>query len=114
MDEVDQLVEQWTSARERDEVASQLSQAGVPVAVVRELDEVVRDSHLIQREFLQWVEHDGLGEIPLPHSPIRFHGSQLRELEIFHGVGEDNDAVFGEFLGLSPEEIEERRQLGII
>ncbi len=114
MDEVDQVVEQWTVARERDEVASQLSQAGVPVAVVRDLDEVVRDSHLIHREFLQWVDHDGLGEIPLPHSPIRFHGSRLRELEIFHGVGEDNEAVFGEFLGLSPEEIEERRQLGII
>ena len=114
MDEVDELVQNWTSTRERDQVASQLSEAGVPVAVVRELDEVVRDPHLIHREFLQWIDHDALGEIPLPHSPIRFHGSPLRELEIFHGVGEDNEAIFGEFLGLSPQEVADRREQGII
>ena len=114
MDEVDELVQGWTSTRERHQVASQLSDAGVPVAVVRELDEVVRDSHLINREFLQWIDHDALGESPLPHSPIRFHGSPLRELEIFHGVGEDNESIFGEFLGLTPQEVANRRDQGII
>jgi hypothetical protein len=50
----------------------------------------------------------------LPHSPIRFHGSPLRELEIFHGVGEDNESIFGEFLGLTPQEVANRRDQGII
>ena len=113
MDEVDHLVEQWTKDRRRDEVASRLSEAGVPVAIVRGVDEVVNDSHLIERQFLQWVDHETLGEIPLPHSPVRFHGSQLRELEIFHPVGGDNEAIYTEFLGLTPEEIADRRQRGV-
>ncbi|MFL3021165.1 MAG: CoA transferase [Acidimicrobiales bacterium] len=114
MDEVDHLVEQWTKDRRRDEVASRLSEAGVPVAIVRGVDEVVNDSHLIERQFLQWVDHETLGEIPLPHSPLRFHGSRLRDLEIFHPVGGDNEAIYTEFLGLTPEEIADRRQRGVI
>ena len=95
-------------------MASQLSQAGVPVAIVRDIDEVVNDSHLIERQFLQWVDHETLGKIPLPHSPLRFHGSPLRDLEIFHPVGADNEAIYAEFLGLDPGEVEDRRSRGVI
>ena len=114
MAEVDQLVEQWTASRPRHDVASPLSQAGVPVAIVRDIDEVVNDSHLIERQFLQWVDHETLGKIPLPHSPLRFHGSPLRDLEIFHPVGADNEAIYAEFLGLDPGEVEDRRSRGVI
>ena len=38
----------------------------------------------------------------------------LRELEIFHGVGEDNESIFGEFAGLTPQEVANRRDQGII
>ena len=68
MDEVDELVSSWTSKRTRAEVAAALSSAGVPIAEVRDLPEIVHDDHLNERGFLQWTEHDGLGEIPLPHS----------------------------------------------
>ena len=84
MQDVDDLVKGWTCSRPRSEVAERMSKAGVPIAIVRTVDEVVNDAHLIEREFLQWVTHDTLGDIPLPHSPLRFHGSRLRELEVFH------------------------------
>ncbi|HBV25367.1 MAG TPA: CoA transferase, partial [Acidimicrobiaceae bacterium] len=108
MQDVDDLVKGWTCSRPRSEVAERMSKAGVPIAIVRTVDEVVNDAHLIEREFLQWVTHDTLGDIPLPHSPLRFHGSRLRELEVFHPVGADNEAIYQEFLGLTPDEINER------
>ena len=109
MQDVDDLVKGWTCSRPRSEVAERMSKAGVPIAIVRTVDEVVNDAHLIEREFLQWVTHDTLGDIPLPHSPLRFHGSRLRELEVFHPVGADNEAIYQEFLGLTPDEINERQ-----
>ena len=114
MQDVDDLVKGWTCSRPRSEVAERMSKAGVPIAIVRTVDEVVNDAHLIEREFLQWVTHDTLGDIPLPHSPLRFHGSQLRELEVFHPVGADNEAIYQEFLGLTPDEINERQDRNVI
>ena len=114
MQDVDDLVKGWTCSRPRSEVAERMSKAGVPIAIVRTVDEVVNDAHIIEREFLQWVTHDTLGDIPLPHSPLRFHGSQLRELEVFHPVGADNEAIYQEFLGLTPDEINERQDRNVI
>ena len=114
MQDVDDLVKGWTCSRPRSEVAERMSKAGVPIAIVRTVDEVVNDAHLIEREFLQWVTHDTLGDIPLPHSPLRFHGSRLRELEVFHPVGADNEAIYQEFLGLTPDEINQRRDRNVI
>jgi len=114
MDEVDELVGGWTSMRTRAEVVERLGGAGVPVAVVREVDEVVRDDHLIEREFLQWIDHPDIGEIPLPHSPIRWHGSEMRDLDPFHALGEDNQAVYGELLDLGPDDLARLHDDGVI
>lgn len=114
MDEVDALVSGWTSNHTRDDVVRLLGGAGVPVAVVREVGEVVHDEHLIARQFLQWIDHPDLGEVPLPHSPIRWHGSALADLEPFHDVGQDNDAVYGGLLGLGPDEIAALSADGVI
>lgn len=114
MGAVDELVEEWTRQRSREDVASLLGAAGVPIAVVRNVEEVVKDQHLIERQFLQWVSHPTLGEIPLPHSPLRFHGSTLRELDLFHAIGEDNESVYGEFLDLTAAEIEALRERGVV
>ena len=105
MDEVDELVTAWTSGRTRAEAAAALSAAGVPVAEVREVTDVVHDGHMIDRGFLQWTELDGLGEIPLAHSPLRWHGSDMRELEPYRPVGADNAAVYSEFCGLAADDL---------
>jgi len=114
MTEVDELVSEWTSQHTRAEVVDRLGGAGVPVAVVRVGDEVVRDGHLIEREFLQWIDHPDIGEVPLPHSPIRWHGSEMAELDPFHSLGQDNDAVYGELLGLEADKLERLRDEGVI
>ena len=111
---VDEVVSTWTAQHPRDVVMERLGGAGVPVAVVREVDEVVRDEHLIERGFLQWIDHDELGEIPLPHSPIRWHNSDLRDLEPYHDIGADNAAVYGELLGLDATQVDELRDRGVI
>lgn len=114
IDEVDAIVEEWTSIRPRHEVAVQLQEAHVPAAAVRIVDEVVNDERLHERKSLQWVDHPELGEVPLPHSPIRWHGSDLVELDPSPLLGGDNHAVFGEVAGLNEDEIEQLEAAGVI
>jgi formyl-CoA transferase len=114
MGEVDQLVGSWTRRHSREEANQLLSDAGVPVAIVREVSEVVTDKHLTQRGFIEWLEHEELGSIPVPHSPIRWTGSPLRPLELFHDLGADNSKIFSEMLGLSEEQLQDLKKRKII
>jgi formyl-CoA transferase len=114
MREVDELVGSWAQSHSREEVNQLLSDVGVPVAIVREVNEVVTDKHLAARGFIEWLEHEELGSVPLPHSPIRWTGSHLRLLELFHDLGADNGKVFGEMLGLSEEQLQDLKKRGII
>ena len=114
MDEVDRLVDDWTSTRRRDDVVAALQGAHVPAAAVRFVDEVVRDERAHERGALQWIDHPELGEVPLPHSPIRWHGSELRPIEPSPALGADNATVLAEFLGLDATEIAELADQGVV
>jgi len=114
LDEVDALLHAWMSTRPRAEVAATLQQVGVPAAAVRVVDEVVRDEAMIERGALQWTDHPELGEVPLPHSPIRYHESPLIEVVPSPVLGEHNRAVFAEIAGLSDRELDELEAADII
>jgi formyl-CoA transferase len=114
MAEVDALVGDWARARPRDEVVAALQQAHVPAAAVRLVDEVVRDEQQHARGALAWIDHPELGRVPLPNSPIRWHGSELRPIVASPALGADNEAVYGELAGLGPEEIADLARRDVI
>jgi CoA:oxalate CoA-transferase len=114
MYEVDAILEAWTSQHPKQEVAQLLLGAGVPCAPVRELGEVILDENMHARGSLQWVDHPELGRVVLPHSPLRFEGSDLVALEASSRLGADGDAVYGEWLGRTPEQLAELRAQKVI
>lgn len=100
MDEIDEIVTSWSSSRPKADVAAALQQAHVPAAAVRVIDEVVNDPIRFEQGSMQWVDHPELGRLPLPNSPIRWHGSPLVELDPSPALGADNRAVLAELAGL--------------
>jgi len=111
--EIDAIVEGWTSERPKAEVAAALQGASVPAAAVRFIDEIVEDPAQHQRGALQWIDHPRWGRLPLPHSPIRWHGSPLVELDPSPELGADNDRVFAELAGLDDGEIAALAEAGV-
>ncbi|MBI4216668.1 MAG: CoA transferase [Chloroflexi bacterium] len=105
-DELDRLVEEWTGQRTPDQVMEHLQSHGVAAAAVREAPDLIdRDPQL--REFGFWVEadHPELGRRLYEGMPFKLSetpGAVRRGSPL---LGEHNDLVFGELLGLSPEEI---------
>lgn len=113
LDEVDAIVSGWTSRLAKDELARLLREGGVPCAPVRELAEVVEDPHLHQRGMLNRIEHPQLGPLTVPHSPLRI-GDHHAELTPSPGLGEHNELVYGEWLGLGCERVRELAERGVI
>ena len=112
--DVDALLEGWTRTLSKDEVSRRMLAAGVPCAPVRRLAEVMVDENMHARGSLQWVDHPDLGRVVLPHSALVFEGTPRRPIEPSRPLGAGNDAVFGEWLGHTPQELAAWRADGVI
>jgi len=114
MSAVDELIEGWTRMLPRAEIAERLLAASVPCAPVRELNEVILDRNMHARGSLQWVEHPELGRVVLPHSPLVFEGHSRIPLRPSRRLGQDNKAVFKDWLGRTEEEMKSLVEQGVI
>jgi formyl-CoA transferase len=114
MHEVDELLESWTSQHPKAEAARRLLAAGVPCAPIRDLGEVMLDENMHARGSLQWMDHPDFGRVVLPHSPLRFEGTPPVPLRPSPRLGQDNAAIFGDWLGHSAAELAAWADEGVI
>ena len=105
MDEVDEIVGNWTSTRSKAAVMEILQDFGVPSASVRDVEEILGDSHMHNRGMLRDVKHRTLGDITLPNSPINVAFGDSREPRMDPELGASNEAVYGGLLGLCEDEL---------
>ena len=114
MDETDALIESWTSQFAKSEIKALAKSYRVPMAPVREISEVLADEHMHQRKALEVVNHPRLGSITVAASPIRIHGAKHLQYEPSPELGEHNDEVLAELLGMGCEEVAKLRDQGAI
>jgi crotonobetainyl-CoA:carnitine CoA-transferase CaiB-like acyl-CoA transferase len=113
--ELDWLIEEWTAPRDPYDVMRLLQEAGVPAGVVQTPeDHLLHDPQLADRGFLEEVEHLAKGTLLATGVPLGLTGTPGRSGRAGAAVGQDNDYVFRELLGLSREEIERLTELGAI
>jgi CoA:oxalate CoA-transferase len=112
--ETEDVVLAWTQAHTRQEIFAATSKYKVPCAPVRDIEEVMNDPHMHQRGMLEWVDHYEYGHVVLPNSPLRFHGADTVPTKQNPKVGEHNEAVYGELLGLTSGDLARLRDVGAI
>ena len=113
MTEVDEVVGRWLEAQERDTALAILQEHGVPCAPVREIGEVVNDPHLRARGMLREIDDPDYGKLVVPSSPLRFEGFEP-DLTLSPRLGEHNDEIYGEWLGIEPGQLQSLRERGVI
>lgn len=113
IDDVDRVVTEWSSRLSKQEIADLLNAAGVPSAPVRELAEVVADPHLRQRGMLREMDHPDLGPLIVPHTPIHV-GDYSADLVPSPGLGQHNQEIYGDWLGVDAATLGDLKDRGVI
>jgi CoA:oxalate CoA-transferase len=111
---VDGTIADWTKTLGKMEIFAIAKQRRIPLAPVREVDEVMHDRHMHERGFLEEIDHDEIGPITVPTSPLRYHGTDRRQTSPSPKLGQHNDKIYGGWLGLSASEITELKAGGVI
>jgi CoA:oxalate CoA-transferase len=114
MDATDAAVAAWTQTLGKMEVFAITKRYRIPCAPVRDVGEVMHDPHMHDRGMLEWIDHDEIGQIVVPTSPLRFHGADKVPTTPSPKLGQHNADIYGGWLGLSPDEFAELNQSGVI
>lgn len=114
IDAVDTLVGEFAARYTKEALFQLLMQHRVSSAPVRDLQDVIHDPHMLARRAIEWIDHPDLGKVPVPNSPIRYGGSEPLAIVPSRQLGQDNDAVYGDWLGLAKEDIDQLRVDGVV
>jgi crotonobetainyl-CoA:carnitine CoA-transferase CaiB-like acyl-CoA transferase len=113
--DLDSLVEQWTCGRTAEEVMASLQSAGIAAGVVQNAaDQVKSDPQLAARGFFEEIAHHKKGTVVATGIPLGLTGTPGRTDGTGAAVGQDNDYVFREVLGLSADEVQRYTSQGAI
>ena len=93
MDQIDDLVSDWTKSLTSEELFEQMIAVNVPCAPVRTLDQVMNDPNMHERGALEWIEHPELGSIVVQQLPFQFDGVEPVTLTPSRQLGADTDSV---------------------
>jgi crotonobetainyl-CoA:carnitine CoA-transferase CaiB-like acyl-CoA transferase len=115
-DELEAVIMQWTLQHDPSEIEEQLQAVGIAAAVPQKNSEVLSDSHMTERCFWVEKEHADPAVGTRRHAGIPWRMSET-PCEVWRAapvMGQDNDYVFGELLGMSGEQIADLATRGVI
>ncbi len=112
-DELDALISNWTSSRSPYDVMALLQNAGVPCGAALNAKQLLADPHLRNRGYFESVDHaaeSGLGRREYVGRGWKLSNAEVRISKSAPRLGEDNDYVLSQVLGLSRPDIEQLYQ----
>ena len=111
--EVYALIQGWTQQHGKFEVMEILGKAGVPCGAVFDSGDVLSDPHLKARGMITTIHHPTRGEMTMPGCAVQLSDSS-REVRPAPLLGQHNEDVYREVLGLSQGQLAELKAEGVI
>jgi crotonobetainyl-CoA:carnitine CoA-transferase CaiB-like acyl-CoA transferase len=112
--EVDELVANWVRTHTLDDAMAVFEAAEVAATPIYDAQQLLADEHLRARGTFVEVDDPDLGPMTV-HAPVAvLTETPGRITHLGRHLGADNDAVFGDLLGLEPDRLAALRAAGVI
>ena len=112
--ELDKLIEEWTLKHDHYEIMHILQQVDIPAGPVLDAKELLENPHLAERGSFETVTHPEAGSHPYVGMYAKLSKTPGYIRKPAPCLGENNEYVFGELLGLSRVEMGQLEKEGII
>jgi crotonobetainyl-CoA:carnitine CoA-transferase CaiB-like acyl-CoA transferase len=113
-EELNELVEQWTSNYTPEEVMDMLQKVGVAAGKASNAADLANDPQLKSRDFFVHLHHPVLGKTISDGTPIRLSRTPSKYKRAAPLLGQDNQYVYRDLLELSKEQFHQYVEQGII
>jgi len=102
---LDRLIAAWTMECTGEEIMERLQDNGVPAGVVKTAEDLFEDPQLLHREHFRWLEHPEIGVHAYNAPAYRLSKTPADIRRAGPTLGQDNEHVYKELIGMSSDEI---------
>lgn len=114
MQELDDMISDWTQERSVEEILTTMAEAGVPAGKVFTAADMTENEHYAARENVIRIEDPDIGEFPMQNVVPRLTGTPGEVRWTGPKLGEHNEEVYGELLKLDESARSDLSERGII
>lgn len=112
--ELKPIIGAWMKEHTTADIVALFDQAGVPVAPLLRIDELVHHPQIRQRGMMETQHHPVIGDFEMPGFPAHFSEIQTPVRKAAPLLGADTDDVLAVMLGFSKEKIQELKDRDIV
>lgn len=108
------IIDAWAAQYTVEQVVEMLNGVGVPSSGVYDLADIAADPHFTQREMIKTMDHPQIGTFSYVNMPVRFFGTPLVQPQNAGALGEYNEQVYTQLLGLGEDRLRALKEKGVI
>ncbi len=108
------FIEEWTLQHSKMEIMDKCQAAGCPITAVFTIEEAAEQAHLKERDYIVELQHPALGAVHDLGAPFKLPASPGGPSQAAPLLGQHNQEVYEEVLGLGADAIEQLKTDGII
>ncbi len=102
--DVDVVVGEWAVKYDKREIMKMIGEVGVPAGAVFDTMELTNDPEMLRRQTMVRFKAPNGEEFTMPGNPIKMSASHV-EPQVAPPLGNANEKVYGEMLGLTADDI---------
>ncbi len=111
---VNGIVADWIGSMPLDKVLEEASKGEVPCAQIYSIKDIFNDEQFAARGNMMKVNDERVGELVLPSPVLKLSETPTVFRHAGRALGADNESVYRDLLGLSPEQVRSFADAGVI
>ncbi|WP_067857318.1 CaiB/BaiF CoA transferase family protein [Nocardia shimofusensis] len=114
MSELDDLIADWTIEFDADDLLARLHEGGVPAGRIYTPRDMFADPHFAARDAIARIAHPEFGELPMQNVVPKLSATPGAIRHAGPTLGQHNDEVYREILGLGEDRIAALSEAGVL
>jgi crotonobetainyl-CoA:carnitine CoA-transferase CaiB-like acyl-CoA transferase len=107
-------VEKWTLSFSRNELIQICTDSDVPAGAINSISDIFHDPHFKERQVMTNINVPDLGDITVPNVIPGLSDSPGSVDSLGPDLGQDNNSIYTQELGLSEQDLKELKNIGVI
>ena len=100
-------IEKWSTTVTAEEAYDAIDAAGVPASPINDLHQISHDPHVVEdRQMFIPVKHPVIGDMRVNGNPVKLLDMMPEVVTCAPALGQHNEEIYGQLLGLDKEQLE--------
>jgi CoA:oxalate CoA-transferase len=114
IDILEPILNEAMKSKTTEEWITELEEMRIPCGPVNTIDKIASDPYVAAREMIIDVHHPDAGTFKVVNTPFKFSRTPCKAEKASPELGEHNEQILGQLLGMKSEEVSELKKSGII